>query len=73
MNRATSSVVSIASRDGASVMRSSRSGTIEPLSTGSARRQSELVVRGAAVWDPALGGVLATISAVEMDPSQLSR
>ena len=44
MNRATSSVESIASSDGASESRSSRSVTIEPLSTGSACRQSLVVV-----------------------------
>ncbi len=40
MNRATSSVESIASSDGASDSRSSRSVTIEPVSTGRDCRQS---------------------------------
>src|SRR3982751_882757 len=44
MNRATSSVESIASSDGASERRSSRSVTIDPVRTGSALRQSDVVV-----------------------------
>ena len=44
MKRATSSVDSIASSDGASDSRSSRSVTIEPVSTGSDCRQSLVVV-----------------------------
>ena len=48
MKRATSSVESIASSDGASESRSSRSVTIDPVSTGSACRQSLVVVAAAA-------------------------
>ena len=44
MKRATSSVDSIASSDGASESRSSRSVTIDPVSTGSACLQSLVVV-----------------------------
>ena len=44
MKRATSSVESIASSDVASEIRSSRSVTIEPVSTGSACFQSDVVV-----------------------------
>ena len=44
MKRATSSVESMASSDGASVSRSSRSVTSDPVSTGSACRQSDVVV-----------------------------
>ena len=43
MNRATSSVESIASSDGASESRSSRSVAIDPVSTGSACLQSLVV------------------------------
>jgi hypothetical protein len=44
MNRATSSLESIASSDVASEIRSSRSVTIEPVNTGSACFQSDVVV-----------------------------
>lgn len=61
-NRDTSSVVSIASSDGASDWRSSRNVTPPSESTGSAARQSELIVSDSACALAGCGGVGSTLA-----------
>jgi hypothetical protein len=64
MKRDTSSVESIARSEGASESRSSRSVTIDPVSTGSACRQSLLVVVDAAA------GAIAAFMSTSTSPSR---